>query len=192
MSRFTNLLTIETIRKVVTTSGTPEVLSPKYTVTTIAFVNNWTVLTPTTKDTITDSASQFLVEGFAAGDVITVSGSTSNDGTYEIYSVVAGTITLTKSGILTSEIAGDTVTIISNHGISVPDGCKVVIKAEDDNTGNITIGDSSAKALNTNANYFNNYTLSKGQAAEVHIRNLNQIWADCTVSGDGVEIIFEK
>jgi hypothetical protein len=190
--RLTNLNSIETIRKVVTSSGTPEVLSPQYTATTIAFANNWTVLTPTTRDTITDSAAQFLVEGFAAGDVIDITGSTSNDGQYEIYSVAAGTITLTKSGILTSEIAGDVVTVNSLHGVKVPDGCHVVIKAEDDNTGNITLGDTSAKALNTNANYFNNFTLSKGQSVEVYIKNLNLVWFDATVSDDGVEIIFEK
>ena len=92
--RLTNLNGIQTIRKVVTTSGTPEMLSPNYIATTIAFVNNWTVATPITKDTITDSASQFLVQGFSAGDIITISGSTSNDGEYEIYSVTAGTITL--------------------------------------------------------------------------------------------------
>lgn len=190
--RFVNLNSIETIRKVVTASGTPEVLSPKMTAITIAFNNGWTVLTPTTKDTITDSDSAFLTEGFQAGDIITVSGSTSNDGEYEIYSVVAGTITLTKSGILTTEVAGDTVIVTSKKGIPVSDGVKVVIKAEDDNTGNITIADSSAKALNTVTAYFNNYTMSKGQSIEVYVKNLNQVWIDATVSGDGVEIIFEK
>jgi len=188
----TNLNTIETIRKVVTTSGTPQVLSPQIVATTIAFNNNWTTSTPTTKDTITDSDSGFLTNGFQAGDIITIDGSTSNDGQYEIYSVVAGTITLTKSGILTTEIAGDTVTVDSLHGIPVPDGCHVVIKAEDDNTGNITIAENATKALNTNTAYFNNYTLSKGQSAEVYVKNLKGVWMDATVSGDGVEILFEK
>ena len=190
--RMTNLNTIETIRKVVTTSGTPQVLSPQIVATTIAFNNNWTTSTPTTKDTITDSDSGFLTNGFQAGDIITIDGSTSNDGQYEIYSVVAGTITLTKSGILTTEIAGDTVTVDSLHGIPVPDGCHVVIKAEDDNTGNITIAENATKALNTNTAYFNNYTLSKGQSAEVYVKNLKGVWMDATVSGDGVEILFEK
>lgn len=190
--RFTNLNGLQTIRKVVTTSGTPEVLSPKMTAITIAFNNNWTVLTPTTLDTITDSAAAFLTEGFAAGDIITISGSTSNDGTYEIYSVVAGTITLTKSGILTTEVEGDTVVMTSTKGIPVSDGVKVVIKAESDNTGSITIADTSAKALNTNTDYFNNFALAKGESVEVSVKNLNQIWMDSTVNGDGVEIIFER
>lgn len=185
--RLNNLNSIETIRKVVTTSGTPEMLAPQYTATSIAFVNN-----APSRDTLTDSASQFLVEGFQAGDTINITGSTDNNIQATIYSVTAGTITLTGIGILTSEIAGDTVTIDSLHGIPVPDGCHVVIKAEDDNTGNITIAETSAKALNTNANYFNNYTLSKGQSAEVYVKNLRGIWMDATSSGDGVEILFEK
>lgn len=59
-------------------------------------------------DTITDSNSGFGI--FTAGDIITVSGSTSNDGTYTIVSVVAGTITL-ATGVLTTEAAGANVTV---------------------------------------------------------------------------------
>ena len=61
-------------------------------------------------DTITQVAAQFVIAGFVAGDVITISGSTSNDGDYTIVSLVAGTITL-ATGVLTAEIAGDTVTV---------------------------------------------------------------------------------
>jgi len=190
--RYTNLNSFQTIRKVVTTSGTPEVLAPQMTAITIAFNNNWTTATPTTKDTITDSGSGFLVGGFQEGDLITISGSTSNDGTYEIYSVRAGTITLTKSGILTTELAGDIVIVTSVKGIPVSDGVKVVIKAESDNTGTITIADTSDKALNTNSSYFNNYPLAGGESVELYIKNLNAIWMDATSSGDGVEVIFER
>lgn len=64
-------------------------------------------------DTLTDTGSQFIVEGFEAGDKITVAGSTSNDGDYTIASVAAGTITLITTDSLTAEIAGDTVSITS-------------------------------------------------------------------------------
>ena len=63
-------------------------------------------------DTITQVAAQFVVAGFVAGDSFVVTGSTSNDGTYTIVSVVAGTITL-ATATLTAEIAGDTVVIKS-------------------------------------------------------------------------------
>ena len=73
---------------------------------TIAFVNSG-------PDTITDSASGLLKAGFVAGDKITVSGSTSNNGTFTIATVVAGTITLAGGDSLTDEIAGDLVKIIT-------------------------------------------------------------------------------
>jgi len=62
-------------------------------------------------DTITQSAAQFLVAGFEEGEDIVVTGSTSNDGTYTIVSVAAGTITLATGELAESEEAGDTVTI---------------------------------------------------------------------------------
>jgi len=68
--------------------------------TTIAFVDSG-------PDTITDSGDGFLLAGFIAADYITISGSTSNDGTYLIASVAAGTITLDAGEALTGELAGD-------------------------------------------------------------------------------------
>lgn len=79
------------------------------TAATIAFVEGGVA-----KDTITDSASGFVTADFYAGQIITVSGSTSNDGEYELYSVVAGTLTLIATDDLTAEVLGDTVTIVSN------------------------------------------------------------------------------
>ena len=81
-------------------------IDPSYTATTIAFVN-------ATKK-ITDSA--LGLEAFATGAKITVSGSTSNDGTYTVATggVAAEIVT---SEALSDEAAGDTVTItdISNR-----------------------------------------------------------------------------
>ena len=75
------------------------------TQTTIAFVDGGA-----SEDTITDSSSNFVEEGFVAGDSITIAGSTSNDGTYTIITVVAGTINVATAS-LTAEAAGDSVTI---------------------------------------------------------------------------------
>lgn len=81
---------------------------PKMTAITIAFVDS-------DPDTITDSGNGFVTAGFKAGDIITVSGSTSNDGNYTIDTggVAAGTLTLIGGDTLTAEGAGDSVTIIT-------------------------------------------------------------------------------
>ena len=76
-----------------------------------------------TRDTITDSDSGLVTDGFAAGQQITVDGSTSNDGVYTIYSVAAGTITLTSIGRLTSESGVSGLTIAADqipHLIALP------------------------------------------------------------------------
>jgi len=76
---------------------------------TIAFNDNGA-----SPDTITDSDNGFVTAGFVVGDKITVSGSTSNNGDYTINMVVAGTITLISTDVLTTEIAGDSVIIVAN------------------------------------------------------------------------------
>lgn len=75
----------------------------------------------TTRDTITDSDSGLVTDGFLAGMQVVVYGSTSNDGTYEIYSIAAGTMTLTTIGGLTSEVGKSGMTVLS-HGYLRYDG----------------------------------------------------------------------
>lgn len=75
-----------------------------YTASTISFHEN----TPN-KDTIEDSANG--LGSFVAGQIITVSGTAINPGTYEIYSATAGVITLVAVDDLTNESAGPSVTI---------------------------------------------------------------------------------
>jgi hypothetical protein len=62
-------------------------------------------------DTITDSDSGFIDAGFEAGHDILVEGSESNDGEYTLATVVAGTLTLDSSDTLTTEAAGENITI---------------------------------------------------------------------------------
>lgn len=181
-TRLTNLGTPFTFQFAVTTSGTPEQLAVKKRATTIAFSEN----TPDA-DTITDSGSGFLTAGFQAGDQITVSGSASNDGTYVIASVVAGTITLLGRNDLTTEAAGATVKITAPK--TVPDGIGVTIKAKNANGGVIHVADSSAKALNTSGGSF---TLRNNESLGLQVVNTDNIWLDTTVSGESVEVIFEK
>jgi len=80
-----------------------------YTSDTIAFVAS--------TDTITDSASAFVTEGFAANQSITVTDTVSNDDTYSVSSVTAGVITI--AGSLTNESAGSQFTITTDLSAKV-------------------------------------------------------------------------
>jgi len=89
------------------------------TETTIGFVKG----SGNTRDTITDSDSGFIIDGFVANQQIVVDESTSNDGTYTIYSVAAGVITLTSIGQLTTEEGITDMTIEASeipHLIALP------------------------------------------------------------------------
>ena len=68
--------------------------------TTISFSNG-------TTNKINDSGSE--LGSYRAGDKVNVSGSTSNDGTYTIIGVAAGSLTVTET--IATEAAGDTVTL---------------------------------------------------------------------------------
>lgn len=62
-------------------------------------------------DTITDSDSGFVTAGFEAGHDVIVEGSESNDGEYAIDTVAAGVLTFDSAEELTTEAAGESVTI---------------------------------------------------------------------------------
>lgn len=181
-TRLTNLPVPFTFQFAVTASGTPEQLQVKKRAATIAFNEN-----NADGDTITDSGNGFLTAGFQPGDSITVSGSASNDGTYVVASVTAGIITLLRRNDLTTEAAGATVKLVASK--SVPDGVSVSIKAKNANTGIVHVGYSSASALNTGGGSF---TLDNNEALSLQVENINNIWLDATVSGEGVEVVFEK
>lgn len=62
----------------------------------------------------------------------------------------------------------------------------VTVKAKTSNTGSITIGDSSANALNSGTGW---YKLAPGHEITIKgITNTNQLWIDSTVSGEGIEV----
>lgn len=71
----------------------------------------------------------------------------------------------------------------------VPNGVKLVIKARYQNTGRIYISNSSANALNSAGVA---YELGADQTVSVDVDNLNDIWIDSDVNGEGVEYIFER
>lgn len=70
----------------------------------------------------------------------------------------------------------------------IPDGAALVVKAKTGNTGTITVGNSSANALNTGTAH---YKLTAGQAIAVQVQDVNAVWIDATVSGEGVELLTE-
>jgi len=69
-------------------------------------------------DQIHDSASGLAV--FHIGDKVTVDGSTSNDGTYEILDVSATDLDV-GTGLLTTEAEGDATALASARGMSLSD-----------------------------------------------------------------------
>ena len=70
-----------------------------------------------TRDTITDSDSGLVADGFLAGMRIVIAGATTagNNGSWEIYSIAAGTMTLTTIGQVTSEAGASGLTMLT-HG----------------------------------------------------------------------------
>lgn len=70
------------------------------------------------RDQILDSGNGLA--GFSVGDKITVSGSTSNDGSYEILAVAAAAISVPPTS-LSTEAAGDTVILAAARGGSLAD-----------------------------------------------------------------------
>jgi hypothetical protein len=79
----------------------------EYAAGTIAFVNN-----AGSADTITDTANQFVAEGFVAGMIITTDNAL-NPGPFTIATVAVGTLTLATTDSLTGVTAGTTITITS-------------------------------------------------------------------------------
>lgn len=82
---------------------------------------------------------------------------------------------------------------VTSHGtaeqlpsISVPDGFKLVIKADPDNTGNIYTGNTKA---NAELHYF---TLQANESVELGVTDADASWIDSAVDGEGVEIIVEQ
>lgn len=71
---------------------------------------------------------------------------------------------------------------------TMPPGVCFTIKAKEANVGVITMGGSSADALNSGTTH---YKLKRNETMELNLQNTNMVWIDSTNSGDGVEIIAE-
>lgn len=82
------------------------------TASTIAFVHG-------NPARITDSGAGFITAGFTNGMKIKVTGSVSNNGTYTIASVAAGTLTLIPTDVLIDESAGSAFTITQLRQVTI-------------------------------------------------------------------------
>lgn len=82
--------------------------------TTIGFTaGNGSTIAPT----ITNPAGGFLIAGFAAGDTLTVTGSTNNTSSnFTIGSVTDTVLTLIMSNVLVTEAAGSAITLYNQTG----------------------------------------------------------------------------
>lgn len=93
-------------------------LMPSYTATTIAFSEGDPSATGLEhNDRITDSAGNFLTEGFKVGMRITITGASvgaNNDSGVLIVDVTEDTILIAPSGDLDAEAAGSSVTIVGD------------------------------------------------------------------------------
>lgn len=75
-----------------------------------------------------------------------------------------------------------------DSGTPITSGIPIVLKAKIANTGTITVGNSSANALNTGNGCFR---IEPGQAIEFTVDGLSRVWIDATIGGEGVEVLYE-
>lgn len=157
---------------------TPESLQPALTNTTIALVTG-------APATITDSGSKFLLKGFKAGDRISISGSTADDGQYTIASVVAGTITLATGETLVGESAGASLTITKVGRVFCRD---LTIQNVGANTGPLlAVGRTSSVDLTSGFGFvlakYNTYTYKGVYLDEIYVdvgTNADEVFVEYT------------
>lgn len=78
-------------------------------------------------ETITRSAGSFVTDGFAVGDVITISGSASNNITKDVTAVTATVLTL--SGGLANEGPVGNVSIVGSNGLTFAAGGNTITRS---------------------------------------------------------------
>lgn len=101
---------------------------------------------------------------------------TSATGLANRTSVATGTKTITSAG--TGEVMPTQV---------IPDGYKVMIKALNSNTDAVHIADTKAKVeVDANA-----YELQPDEFVTLNVTNLNILWLDANVNGEGVTYTVE-
>lgn len=80
--------------------------------------------------------------------------------------------------------AGTAVNVASQ---AVPDGFAVVIKALSTNNDTVHIANAKADAEDV----AKSYPLEGSETVEMFVNNLDEIWVDADVSGEGISIVVE-
>ncbi|WP_212637720.1 Ig-like domain-containing protein [Desulfocicer vacuolatum] len=93
-------------------------------------------------DRITRSSGDFEADGFVAGDVITVTNSTSNDGTYTLAGVTADTLTLISGDTLPAEEDDPATLQITAGAVAVSDNVFEFISGVSSGGGGIIRSDN--------------------------------------------------
>ena len=78
-------------------------------------------------------------------------------------------------------------TPVQGASAAIPPGVEVLVRAHPDNTGTITVANSSATALNTTGTC---ERLLAHQTITYQVQNTNQLWFDATVSGEKVLLTY--
>jgi len=85
-----------------------------------------------------------------------------------------------EHGHKTVAIPGDALQL---PDLLVPDGFALVVRALPDNTDNIYLGKTKAKAESAT----DQLTFSKGNGPTLEVKNANQVWVYAAVDGEGVD-----
>ena len=92
----------------------------------------------------------------------------------------------------TVTLSGDGRKVVASAGTAEAIGSgsctKVIIVAETDNTGCVVVGASTVVA---SAATRRGVPLFAGEKVEVNCTNLNQVYIDATVTGEGVTFLYE-
>jgi len=83
----------------------------------------------TATDTITRSAGSFIADGFAVGDIITIAGSTSNNGTLTAAITAVTATVLTTADNLTDEGPASGVTITGEASLTFSDATDTITRS---------------------------------------------------------------
>ena len=93
-----------------------------------------------------------------------------------------------STGVKTVTSAG-TAEQLSSTSVPVPDGFKIILVALPGNTGDIYFGNSQTNAQSTSARFDK---LEAGDSIALQLTNLNLIWIDSSVDGEGASWYVEQ
>lgn len=127
-------------------------------------------------ETSGDSADfKTTVKSLESGDIVTVSDSLNSIVNKDVSA--QGTKTVAALGV--AEVMPTQ---------AIPDGYSVVIKALNSNTAPVHLSDSKANAEDDTKSF----ELRKNEHVSIKLSNLDKLWIDANVNGEGVTYIVES